>query len=198
MTTPDRGSGTRMRPRVGRAWLACVPAMLLVAGCKDRPVAFAELPDASAQVTVLARAGQLATWPCMERCHSQRTFNTQPRELREFHAGRRINHGNTLRWCDACHDSTNLDQLHMLPVGAAVTSTTVPFDEAYRVCGQCHAEKYRDWELSIHGSTTGSWSGDRVRRNCTTCHDPHDPHRPSFDPIPLSHHDRAFPQGGEH
>ena len=35
----------------------------------------------------------------------------------------------------------------------------VPFDESYRLCGQCHGEKQRDWRAGVHGRRTGEWNG---------------------------------------
>ncbi len=168
---------------------ALVGAAALVAACADRPRALAPPPDAGA-VVVLARTPRLATYPCMERCHARRVADPTVREMREFHTGRVLHHGPTLRWCDACHSLADLDRLRLF------TGDTVSFDESYRLCGQCHAEKLRDWNRGIHGSQTGSWSGARARRSCTACHDPHAPQRPTFDPLPPPTHDRALPHGG--
>jgi hypothetical protein len=134
--------------------------------------------SADASVTVAARAASTPTFPCMERCHTARVANPQPRALREFHAGKVLRHGATLTWCDRCHDPQDLDRLRLLS-GAAVS-----FDEASTLCGQCHAEKHQDWSRGLHGAQTGSWLNARVRRSCVACHDPHDPHRPHFEALP--------------
>lgn len=133
---------------------------------------------ADASVTVAPRAAALATFPCMERCHTRRAPNPTPRPMREFHAGKALRHGATLTWCDRCHDPQNLDRLRSL------TREPIAFDDASTLCGQCHAEKHQDWSRGVHGAQSGSWLNARVRRSCTACHDPHDPHRPRFQALP--------------
>jgi len=46
---------------------------------------------------------------------------------------------------------------------------------AFDYCGQCHGEKYKDWEAGIHGKRTGSWNGEKEYWVCIRCHDPHNP-----------------------
>lgn len=169
--------GTRRRHRDTAA--AILVAVAALCGCakemRDRPRARV---SADASVTVAPRAASLATFPCMERCHTRRTPDPRPRPMREFHAGKVLRHGATLTWCDRCHDPQDLDRLRLL------TQEAVSFDDASTLCGQCHAEKHHDWSRGLHGSQTGSWLNARVRRSCTACHDPHDPHRPHFQALP--------------
>ncbi len=162
-----------------------------LAGCADRSREMRPAPDGGA-VTVMPRVPHLATFPCMQRCHTDRAPNPTPREMREFHTGRVLRHGPTIRNCDFCHPSGELDHLRL------INGDAVSFNESYRLCGQCHGEKLRDWEHGVHGSQSGSWAGARLRRACTVCHDPHAPQRPQFDPIPPPQRDRAFPAGGHH
>jgi hypothetical protein len=169
----------------------CALLAALACACSDKARALRPPPDGGS-VTVLARAAQIATYPCMERCHARRTPDPTPRAMREFHTGRVLNHGPTIRACSFCHDSADLDHLQL------ITGERVSFDEAYRVCGQCHGEKLRDWDRGIHGAQSGSWAGERLRRSCPACHDPHTPQRPMFDPLPPPAHDRAHPPGASH
>lgn len=158
---------------------ALVAVLAIGGGCgrkmRERPRVRVD-PDAS--VTVAPRQASLQTYPCMERCHTERPADPRPRPMREFHVGKVLRHGATLTWCDRCHDPQNLDRLRLL------THEALPFDEASTLCGQCHAEKHQDWSRGLHGSQTGSWLHARVRRSCTACHDPHDPHRPTFQALP--------------
>jgi hypothetical protein len=167
---------------------ALVLTLGLLAACAERPRALGEAPEAGA-VAVVARTPYLSAWPCAQGCHARRAPDPTPRALREFHVGRVLQHGPTLRWCGACHPSEDLDHLRL------VTGEAVSFDEAFRLCGQCHAEKHRDWERGIHGAQSGSWAGVRRRRSCVLCHDPHAPQRPAFDPLPSAPHDRALDPG---
>ncbi len=79
--------------------------------------------------------------------------------------------------CFNCHDNDDRGRL-MLPGGE-----TLPFAEAPRLCATCHGPTYRDWQLGMHGRTTGSWdegSPNQLRLSCTQCHDPH---APAFAPM---------------
>jgi hypothetical protein len=116
----------------------------------------------------------------MRQCHSTLVPNPQKRELTGFHSLKQIVHGDTSMWCTFCHDDHDLDSLRLLD-GRSAT-----FDESYRLCGECHGDKRRDWEAGIHGLNSGSWngSGEKVRRACTACHDPHAPRRPPFQALP--------------
>jgi hypothetical protein len=147
---------------------------------------------ADAQVVIVPRTPELATFSCLERCHAARTPNPTPRALQEFHAGREIHHGPMIHWCDFCHRIDHLDQLHL------IDGTAVSFNEEHRLCQQCHQNRVRDWEHGVHGLQTGAWAGERRRRECGVCHDPHDPHRPHFNSLPPPAHDRAFPEGSGH
>jgi hypothetical protein len=73
------------------------------------------------------------------------------------------------RWCLDCHDKDNRDVLHL------ASGERIPFDESYRLCGQCHGEKYRDWRVGVHGRRTGQWNGQKSYLLCVNCHSPHDP-----------------------
>ena len=139
----------------------------------------AQAAEAAQGVLVPPRSTQLATYPCMEQCHKDLKANTTPRELTAFHSLKKFEHGDTTFWCNFCHDTTNFDVLRLLD------GRTATFDESYRLCGQCHGDKRRDWEAGIHGLQSGHFrGGERVRRACTACHDPHAPRRPTFEALP--------------
>lgn len=135
-------------------------------------------PVTHGEVRVQARTPFLAAHSCEEQCHNEIEPNPEKRPLREFHTDRRVDHGFVNQWCPDCHEPTNYDVLHL------DDGTPVSFNEAYRVCGQCHAPKLRDWEHGIHGTETGNWMTGAVRHSCPVCHDPHDPTRPKFESLP--------------
>ena len=67
--------------------------------------------------------------------------------------------------CLACHDSpTKNPGMLILPDGSLVDIT----GDVSRVCQRCHFEKYREWQVGIHG---------KREPKCTAagCHDPHTP-----------------------
>ena len=51
----------------------------------------------------------------------------------------------------------------------------VPFTESYRLCGQCHGDKLRDWRVGVHGKRVGRWDGEKTYFLCVNCHNPHTP-----------------------
>jgi len=67
--------------------------------------------------------------------------------------------------CLACHDAPTKDPGKLiLPDGSLVDIT----GDVSRVCQRCHFEKYRDWQVGVHG---------KREPKCTAagCHDPHTP-----------------------
>lgn len=177
-------------------------AMFALAACEPErapPVDRSSEPTPAAPtrtVELVPRTPYLATFPCGEQCHDARPPDPRPRPLAAFHAGRVVEHGPALGWCDRCHAIDALDELVLLD-GA----TRISFDESDRVCAQCHGEKHRDWRDGVHGLNTGGWRGTVNRRLCTACHDPHAPGDLRFEAlpppdlgIPRIHHDEHAPE----
>jgi len=71
--------------------------------------------------------------------------------------------------CFVCHNQANRDLL-MTEEGK-----TIDFDHSYNLCGYCHFRQKRDWIGGAHGKRIANWAGQRVIKNCTSCHNPHDP-----------------------
>jgi hypothetical protein len=165
---------TQLRPTL--AFLA----LLGTGACfPTQPQKFGPAPAAADnKVVVSPRIPELRAYPCYAQCHSQLVPNPTPRDLEEFHHGKQLVHGGTLIWCTWCHTEGELDKLHLLD------NTKISFDESYRLCGQCHGDKLRDWTNGIHGRQTGSWSGTKLRASCPVCHNPHRPKRPQFEALP--------------
>ena len=71
--------------------------------------------------------------------------------------------------CYTCHKRDERDFL--------VTEKTykVDMDHSYQMCGQCHFRQKKDWVGGAHGKRISYWTGQRVVKNCTSCHDPHSP-----------------------
>jgi len=107
-------------------------------------------------------------FPCME-CHKDQKDKTR-REL-GFHDEQQsvFDHDSEHRWCLDCHDYENRNVLRL------ASGATVPFTESYRLCGQCHGDKFRDWRLGIHGKRVGMWDGAKTYLLCVSCHNPHTP-----------------------
>ncbi len=107
-------------------------------------------------------------FPCME-CHKDQHDRTR-REL-QFHDEQQsiFDHDAEHRWCLDCHDFENRNMLRL------ASGELVPFTESYRLCGQCHGDKYRDWRVGVHGKRTGMWNGPKTYLLCVSCHNPHSP-----------------------
>ena len=117
-------------------------------------------------------------FPCMN-CHSEIKPNPQRRQLEEYHDDIVLRHDEKNRWCLDCHDEQNRDRLRL------ASGKTIPFEESYLLCGQCHGEKLRDWKAGVHGKRTGRWDGkERRYLLCVHCHYPHQPRFPAIKPMP--------------
>ena len=116
-------------------------------------------------------------YPCSS-CHSELKPNRTPRELTDMHTDIVLMHGGEHRWCLDCHDPDDRDHLHL------ASGERISFDESYRLCGQCHGEKLRDWRAGIHGRRTGEWNGHKKYLLCAHCHNPHQPRFKPIEPKP--------------
>lgn len=130
------------------------------------PGTFAGYPTAP-PFSVVPQLDTLTFYPC-SACHSVLKPNPQPRKLNTPHPAA-LKHGGGRFWCLQCHQEQDRDHLHTL------SGQSVDFNDAYLVCGQCHANRQKDWYFGGHGKRAANWQGKRVIWNCTHCHDPHDP-----------------------
>ena len=107
-------------------------------------------------------------FPCSQ-CHDKAGDRT--RRTLSFHEDIQgmFDHDAEHRWCLDCHDNANRDFLHL------TSGDTLPFTESYRLCGQCHGDKYRDWRAGVHGKRIGNWDGEKTYFLCVNCHNPHSP-----------------------
>ena len=118
-------------------------------------------------------------FPCND-CHSEIEPNPQRRELVDFHddISAIFNHDSDNRWCLDCHDTNNRDSLKL------ASGKLLDFKESYKLCGQCHGEKLKDWKVGVHGKRTGEWNGKKEYYLCVHCHNPHSPKFEELTPEP--------------
>jgi len=116
-------------------------------------------------------------FPC-SNCHASMSVNRTRRPLSDMHTDIVLEHDEEHRWCLDCHDADDRDVLHL------ASGERIPFDESYRLCGQCHGEKLRDWRAGIHGRRTGEWNGHKGYLLCAHCHNPHQPRFRALAPKP--------------
>lgn len=180
-----------MRPgRPALLTIACaiVTGAAVGAGCGDevppahaatserarvRGAAAAATPPESADFEVPPPPFSEGIFPCSD-CHEDMEVDRTRRKLEDEHTNIVLRHDAEHRWCLDCHDPTDRDKLRL------ASGERIDFDESYRLCGQCHGDKYRDWRAGVHGKRTGRWNGPKRYLLCAHCHDPHDP---AFDPI---------------
>lgn len=118
-------------------------------------------------------------FPCND-CHSEIESNPERRELVDMHDDitALFNHDSENRWCLDCHDASNRDSLRL------ASGKLLDFKESYKLCGQCHGEKLRDWKVGVHGKRTGDWNGKKEYLLCVHCHNPHAPKFEAITPEP--------------
>jgi len=116
---------------------------------------------------VVPRKDKLFFYPCTQ-CHRFLEPNPEVRELAAPH-DIKLEHGRGRIWCLSCHSLENRDNLRTL------LDEPVDFDDAYLVCGGCHANRQQDWYFGVHGKRLANWQGERKLYNCTECHDAHSP-----------------------
>ncbi len=115
---------------------------------------------------------------CHQRLAAKNDCSTCHTEIRENqHSEIELHHGEGIGGCYDCHDVADRDSLRL------ASGTTVPFAESYRLCGQCHGTRLRDWRVGLHGKRVGRWDGDHQYLLCVHCHnDPHNPGFPKMEP----------------
>lgn len=118
-------------------------------------------------------------YPCSD-CHKEQKPNPVRRKLVDFHQeiSEMFNHDSQNRWCLDCHDLNNRDSLRL------ASGRLLDFRESYKLCGQCHGDKLRDWKAGVHGRRTGEWNGKKQYFLCVSCHNPHSPRFKQIKPEP--------------
>ena len=160
-----------VRPLPLLAALSFISLAVIGAGAERRPAARPQRPTERLEVPPPPFSEGI--YPC-SACHASMKVNRTRRTLTEMHTDIVFTHDAEHRWCLDCHDAENRDMLHL------ASGERLSFDESYRLCGQCHGEKYRDWRAGVHGRRTGEWNGHKAYLLCANCHNPH---QPRFKPI---------------
>ena len=162
--------------------VAALAAAGLSVAAAQAPAPNASVPPPAAampqgQIEVPSPPFSDGIFPCSD-CHAQMKPNRTRRVLKDMHDDIDLQHDAEHRWCLDCHDADNRDVLHL------ASGEPVPFSESYRLCGQCHGDKYRDWRVGVHGRRTGDWNGHKKYLLCVNCHNPHQPRFKALAPKP--------------
>lgn len=131
------------------------------------------------QIAIEAPPFSDGIFPCSE-CHSSIEPNPVRRVLTDMHdsISSIFDHDSENRWCLDCHDLNVRDSLKL------ASGKRIGFDESYKLCGQCHGDKLRDWKVGVHGKRTGQWNGKKQYLLCVHCHNPHSPRFKPLKPLP--------------
>lgn len=141
-------------------------------------VATEAMPDAPFAVEVPPPPFSEGVFPCTD-CHDPAIPpNTRKRPMTLAHQDVKLHHDEQHRWCLDCHSAENRDKLHL------ASGELVDFTESYKLCGQCHGDKYRDWRAGVHGRRSGSWDGHKTYLLCVHCHNSHSPAFQPLKPLP--------------
>jgi len=175
-----------------------VPAVLailcivLIIGCKrtesdinnikkaeSSPATIADTVKSAEEFAVEPPPFSDGIYPCTD-CHANFPPNPVRRNLTEWHEdiSAMFNHDSENRWCLDCHDLKDRNYLKL------ASGKLLDFKESYKLCGQCHGEKYRDWKVGVHGKRTGYWNGKKEYFLCVNCHNPHSPRFQELTPEP--------------
>lgn len=166
------------------AALGAIAVAAALSGCERAPAGEQPYPDAAIE-TSAAQSFNVppppfseGVFPC-SGCHDpELPVNLKKRKLKLAHQEIVLKHDEEHRWCLDCHDAADRDQLHL------ASGEKLPFEESYRLCGQCHGEKFRDWRAGVHGRRTGNWDGEKQYLLCVHCHNSHAPHFAPIKPEP--------------
>lgn len=161
-------------------------ALLLLAFAVTAPVALSAPASAPAAKTESvsaptptgsAAAGGLLFYPCTS-CHPV-VDGTPKAELPNEFPGHQVIldvHdvlGEGGEACLACHEDPAKDPGKLKVIGGVVD---IDGPDAARVCYQCHSDKYKEWEVGIHGKRLPSCMA-------AGCHNPHAPSWIYADPL---------------
>jgi len=136
------------------------------------------LPIPSVLVTERYQGGRFRTETRkdkMQRFSCSQCHNNKPVRVAQAaeiaHGEIVLNHGSEARplSCYTCHKKDERDFL------VTEEGTKIDMDHSYQMCGQCHFRQKKDWVGGAHGKRISYWTGERVVKNCTGCHDPHSP-----------------------
>jgi len=154
--------------------------------------AVVDLPENTVQVNekyqgglflVEPRKPEIERFKCSQ-CHNNKEVKV-PRAAEMAHGDIVLDHGGKGKPldCFTCHNKADRDFL------ITKKGDKIDMDHSYQMCGQCHFREKKDWVGGAHGKRVSYWAGQRVVKNCASCHNPHSPHFekqwPSTYSVPL-------------
>ena len=116
-----------------------------------------------------SRKDKIERYQC-SACHNNKEVMVR-NAAKISHADKKVVHGGVSGplACNTCHSKSNRDNLN------SSKDNRIDMDHVYTLCGECHFRQKKDWIGGAHGKRVSHWAGERVVKNCTSCHDPHSP-----------------------
>ena len=116
-----------------------------------------------------SRKDKIERFKCSQ-CHNNKSVSVAL-AAEMAHGDIKLDHGGREKplSCFTCH---NMEERDALETEAGVK---VDMDHSYQMCAQCHFRQKKDWVGGAHGKRISYWAGQRVVKNCVSCHDPHSP-----------------------
>jgi len=111
----------------------------------------------------------------MQRFKCSQCHNNKPVSVAKAadmaHGDITLNHGSPDKplSCYTCHNKEERDFL------VTEAGSKIDMDHSYQMCGQCHFRQKKDWVGGAHGKRVSYWAGQRIVKNCASCHNPHSP-----------------------
>ncbi len=115
------------------------------------------------------RKDKIQRFKCSQ-CHINKSVSVA-KAAEIAHGDISLNHGSPDKplSCYTCHNKDERDFL------VTEAGTKIDMDRSYEMCGQCHFRQRKDWVGGAHGKRLSYWAGQRVVKNCASCHNPHSP-----------------------
>ncbi len=116
-----------------------------------------------------SRKDKIQRYQCSS-CHNNKEVMIK-NAAKISHADKKVVHGGAggPLDCNTCHSKTDRDFLN------SSKDNRIDMDHVYTLCGECHFRQKKDWIGGAHGKRVSHWAGERVVKNCSSCHDPHSP-----------------------
>ena len=129
----------------------------------------ARTPYQGGRFWVETRKDKMTRFKCSQ-CHNNKPVNIA-KAAEVAHGDIRLNHGSPAKplSCYTCHNKEERNYL------VTEAGTKIDMDHSYQMCGQCHFRQQKDWVGGAHGKRISYWAGQRVVKNCASCHNPHSP-----------------------
>ena len=178
----DQGGVTEIYKNATAPFDDQVSALSVIALPKD--TVLVRTPYQGVRFWTETRKDKMQRFKCSQ-CHNNKPVSI-PKAAEVAHGDIRLNHGSPDKplSCYTCHNKEERDFL------VTEAGTKIDMNHSYQMCGQCHFRQRKDWVGGAHGKRLSYWAGQRVVKNCASCHNPHSPRFEKRWPVTYSPPDK--------